>query len=123
MNLLNSIIFEGTLTSDTTLITTPNGASVCNFILAATRYYNKTNDKRGEEITYIKCETWGKVAESCNDYLIKGRGVRVVGRIKQYRWDDEDRGHQSCIIIVAEHVEFKPMHKKVIPEVEDAKNC
>jgi len=123
MNLLNSIIFEGNLTENPTLKRTPNGASVCNFTLASSRYYKKTDGEKGEDVTYIKCETWGKTAESCNVYLIKGRGVRVVGRIKQNRWKDSDGDSHSRIIITAEHVEFKPMHKHdIIPEVVDAKD-
>ena len=42
----------------------------------------------------------------------KGRGVRVVGRLKQDRWTGTDGKPRSKIAIVAEHVEFRPEFKK-----------
>ncbi|RKX84665.1 MAG: single-stranded DNA-binding protein, partial [Spirochaetes bacterium] len=42
----------------------------------------------------------------------KGRGVRVVGRIKQDRWKDQDDKSREKFKIVAEHVEFKPLFTK-----------
>lgn len=39
---------------------------------------------------------------------VKGRGVRVVGRLRQERWEDKEGGKREKIIVVAEHVEFKP---------------
>jgi single-strand DNA-binding protein len=42
----------------------------------------------------------------------KGRGVRVVGRLKQDRWTGDDGKQRSRITIVAEHVEFRPEFKK-----------
>jgi len=34
--------------------------------------------------------------------------VRVVGRLKQDRWEDPEGKTRSKVHIVAEHVEFKP---------------
>ena len=50
----------------------------------------------------------GKLATVCAEHLTKGRGIRVVGRIKQERWEDPDGDARSKVVIVAEHVEFKP---------------
>jgi single-strand DNA-binding protein len=47
----------------------------------------------------------------CGEYLKKGRGVRVVGRLKQDRWTDPDGKPHSRVEIIAEHVEFKPQKK------------
>ena len=38
----------------------------------------------------------------------KGRGVRVVGRLKQDRWVGKDGKNYSKVKVVAEHIEFKP---------------
>jgi single-strand DNA-binding protein len=56
-------------------------------------------------------ETWAKLAESCAALGHKGRGVRVVGRLKQDRWEDAAGKARSRIYIVAEHVEFRPERK------------
>jgi len=49
---------------------------------------------------------WTRLAEVCAEYLKKGRGVRVVGRLKQDKWTDADGKPHSRVHIVAEHVEF-----------------
>jgi len=50
---------------------------------------------------------YGRIADICAVQLHKGRGVRVVGRLQEYRWQDV-----SKIYIIAEHVEFKPVFDK-----------
>ena len=107
MNNLNSVLVEGNLTKDPQLAKTPAGTMVCNFSIASNRYYKQDKEQR-HEVSYFGVEAWAKVAERCNEYLNKGRGVRVVGRLKQDRWNDEDGQRHDRIKIVAEHVEFKP---------------
>ena len=65
-----------------------------------------------KEVSFYEVSTWTRLAEVCGEYLKKGRGVRVVGRLKQDRWTDADGKPHSRIFIVAEHVEFKPQFKK-----------
>jgi single-strand DNA-binding protein len=54
-------------------------------------------------------EVWSDLAETCGKNLKKGRGVRVVGRLKQDRWKDQGGKNHERVKIVAEHVEFKPV--------------
>ena len=110
MNQLNSILIEGNLTRDPNLNETKSGTSVCNFSLASNRYYKK-NGEGQNEVSFFDVETWSKLAENCGEYLKKGRGVRVVGRLKQDRWVDTEGKTRSKVKIVAEHVEFKPDFK------------
>jgi single-strand DNA-binding protein len=64
------------------------------------------------EVGFFDVETWAKLAELCYNLGHKGRGVRVVGRLKQSRWNDTEGNSRSKVIIVAEHVEFRPEFKK-----------
>jgi single-strand DNA-binding protein len=93
------------------LKTTPNGHPVCSFAVASNRFY-KQNEDTEKEVSFFDIETWSKLAQTCGDVLKKGRGVRVVGRLKQDRWTDNGGKNQSRIKIVAEHVEFKPVFRK-----------
>jgi single-strand DNA-binding protein len=63
-------------------------------------------------VSYFDVTTWSRLAEVCGEYLKKGRGVRVVGRLKQDRWTSPEGQGRSKVSIVAEHVEFKPQMKK-----------
>ena len=107
INSLNSILLEGNLTKDPVLKKTPKGTPVCSLSVASNRYY-KQDDDSVDEVSFFDVETWSRLAETCSQYLKKGRGVRVVGRLKQDRWEDGEGKLRSRIKIVAEHVEFRP---------------
>lgn len=113
MNNLNSILLEGNLTRDPELSYTPKGTAVCKFSIAVNRSFKK-DDGYEKEVSYFDVSTWTRLAEVCGEYLKKGRGVRVVGRLKQERWIGPDSKPQSRIEIVAEHVEFKPESKTAL---------
>ena len=111
MNNLNSILIEGNLVRDPLSRTTAKGTALCTFTLASNRFY-KQDDQYEKEVGYFDIESWGKLAENCYNLGRKGRGVRVVGRIKQDRWTGADGRPHSKVSIVAEHVEFRPESKK-----------
>jgi single-strand DNA-binding protein len=120
MNNLNSILIEGNLVRDPLLRSTQKGTQVCTMSLASNRYY-KQDSGFEREVSYFDVETWAKLAEVCYAKGKKGRGVRVVGRLRQARWSDPDGKSRSKISIVAEHVEFRPEFKKdAKPPAEDA---
>ncbi|GHV76784.1 hypothetical protein AGMMS49942_16050 [Spirochaetia bacterium] len=107
MNNLNSIIIEGNLVKDPLLRSTPKGTPVCTFSIASNRFY-KQDTTVMEEVSFFDVDTWAKLAESCFHLGHKGRGVKVVGRVKQDRWTDPEGKPHSKVLIVAEHVEFRP---------------
>ena len=111
MNNLNSILIEGNLVRDPLLRSTPKGTQVCTMSLASNRYY-KQDSGFEKEVSFFDVETWAKLAEACYSKGKKGRGVRVVGRLKQNRWSDPEGKSHSRVTIVAEHVEFRPEFKK-----------
>lgn len=117
MNSLNSILLEGNLVKDPVERRTPQDTLICNFTIAVNRTYKKEDDFV-KEVSYFDVEAWSTLAESCLKHLCKGRGVRVVGRLKQDRWVDDEEKNRTKIKIVSEHVEFKPIVNVVKDEVE-----
>lgn len=111
MNSLNSIMIEGNLTRDPELRETPKGTPVCSFAVASNRFY-RYEDELQKEVSFFDVEAWARNAERCGSELTKGRGVRVIGRLKQDRWTDGEGKNHSRVKIVAEHVEFKPQFNK-----------
>jgi single-strand DNA-binding protein len=63
----------------------------------------------GKEVSFFDVDAWGALAETVAEKGAKGQGVRIVGRLKQERWIDVNGKNCSKVVIVAEHVEFKPM--------------
>jgi len=111
MNNLNSILIEGNMVRDPRYSTTSRGTPLCTFSLASNRFFRQDNGYE-REVSFFDVETWAKLADTCNNMGKKGRGVRVVGRLKQDRWTGTDGKPRSRISIVAEHVEFRPEFKK-----------
>jgi len=114
MNNLNSILIEGNLVKDPILRSTAKGTQVCSMRLASNRFYKQDNQSPNfeKEVSFFDVEIWAKLAEICYTKGRKGRGVRVVGRLKEDRWNGAEGKQHSRILIVAEHVEFRPEFKK-----------
>ena len=119
MNNLNSVLLEGNLCRDPELRYTPKGTAVCTLVVASNRSY-KVDGERHEEVSFVEATTWGKLATVCAEHLAKGRGVRVVGRLKQERWEDGDGNARAKLGIVAEHVEFQPQRRAAGSDQESA---
>lgn len=102
----NKVILMGNLTRDPDLRYTPSGAPVCNFDLAVNRSYTTQSGEKRDEVCYITIVVWGKQAESCGEYLRKGRPVLVEGHLQQRSWETPDGQKRSKYEVVAERVVF-----------------
>lgn len=120
MNQLNSIILEGNVVRQAELSEPAKGFKVCKFPLAVNRFTKNSSGESFEEVSFFDVEAYGKMAEVCEKQSSKGRGVRVVGRLKQNRWKDNDGKNVSKVFIVAEHIEYKPkLTRPADSEAED----
>ena len=100
-------IITGNLTHDPELRTTPNGSTVCSFSVAVNRVYRDTNGEQKEDVSFIDCSAWGKLAEMIAQYAKKGTGVLVSGRLDQRSWEDKNGGgKRSRVEIVVEDFNF-----------------
>lgn len=108
MNQLNSIILEGNVVRKGDFLEPAKGFKVFKFPMAVNRFMKNSNGESIEEVSFFDVEAYGKIAESCEKNALKGRGIRVVGRLKQDRWKNEDGKNFSKIFVVAEHIEYKP---------------
>lgn len=112
MNLINSLVIEGNIVRDPLYKETAKGNSLCTFSIASNRAYKSSEGNLEKEVSFFDVETWGNLAQSCTQNGSKGRGVRVVGRLKQNRWVGNDGKNYSKVSVIAEHVEFKPIFAK-----------
>ena len=99
-------IITGNLTRDPELRTTPNGASVCSFSVAVNRVYKDSNGEQKEDVSFIDCSAWGRLAEMINQYAKKGSGVLVSGRLDQRSFEGKDGVRRSRTEIVVEDFNF-----------------
>ena len=106
MNGLNSIILEGRI------VNTSKKDDIVMAMIAVDRNYKTSGGEMVTETSFFDIKAYGKIAESLETHSEKGRGIRVVGRLKQERWTDEESGKTMAkTIIIAEHIEYKPFLK------------
>lgn len=106
MNDLNSFFCVCRLTRDPELRYTPNQKATAKFGIAINRSYRNT---AGEEIKaplFINVVTWGKVAESCANYIHKGSKVAISGELKSNTWEDDAGNKRVNFEINAQIVQF-----------------
>lgn len=109
----NKVILIGNLTKDPEIRYTPSGTAVANFGLAVNRRY-KQGDEVKEEVCFIDIVVFGKQAENSGQYLSKGQGVIVDGRLQQRRWETDDGQKRSKHEVVAESIRFLPKRQGVV---------
>ena len=115
MNNLNTVLMEGTLIRDPERSNQAEGSSTCKLALANNRYYFKAGDWV-QDASFFTIYVFGPVAEACLKVLKKGRGIRIVGRLKQLRYTIAGISREK-VAILAEHIEFQPVKKTEDKEI------
>jgi len=76
-----TIIVVGRLGRDPEMRYTPSGQAVTSFSIATDRSYTDQNGQNVKETAWFRVSVFGKQAETCNQYLSKGKMVLVEGRL------------------------------------------
>jgi single-strand DNA-binding protein len=107
------IIIVGNLGRDPEMRYTPSGQAVTNFSVATNRRYTGSNGERVDETVWFRVSAWGRLGETCNQYLSKGRKVLVEGRLNADPetggpriWTDQNGNARSSFEISAITVQF-----------------
>jgi single-strand DNA-binding protein len=91
----------GNLGKDPDMRYTPSGRPVTKFSLATNRSWTTQDGQRHEETQWFNIVAWGRLGETCNQYLAKGSRVYIEGRLQTRRWEDSNGNRQSMTEIVA----------------------
>jgi len=104
----NKVFLMGNLTRDPELRFTTSGAPVTNLRIAINRVYTDGTGERKEEVCFLTVVVWGKQAESCAEYLAKGRPVFVEGRLRTrtIQSQNETEKNRTMLEIIADRVQF-----------------
>ena len=103
----NRIIIMGNLTRDPEHKQLPSGQAVTRLGIASNRQYkNKQTGSMVQEVCFIDVDVYGPQADSCRQYLQKGRPVLVEGRLKFDSWQTSDGQTRSKHSIIADRVVF-----------------
>jgi len=102
--MLNRVILIGRLTRDPELRYTPAGVAVTQFTLAVDRPFTTGQGER--EADFIPIVTWRQLAETCANYLRKGRLTAVEGRIQVRNYENNEGKRVYVTEVIADNVRF-----------------
>ena len=105
---INKALIYGNLTRDPEAKALPNGTAVTSFSVATNRVYKDKNGAKQESTDFHNIVSFGRQAEVVAQYLRKGSGVYVEGRIQTRSWDDKDGTKKYRTEIVADTIQFGP---------------
>lgn len=103
---LNKVMIIGNLGTDPEMRFTPSGNPVTSFRIATTRTYITPEGERKQETEWFTVVTWSKLAETCNQFLAKGRRAYIEGRLRSHSWEGQDGQRRFRNEIIANRVIF-----------------
>lgn len=96
---MNKLMIIGNLTRDPETRTTQAGKTVCSFTVAVNR-------RSKDETDYFRVAAWGKLGETCQQYLAKGRKVAVTGNVSVSTYTSQNGENRDTLEVFADEVEF-----------------
>ena len=106
MSSFNKVMIMGNVTRDIEVRYTPKGTAVTDIGVACNRRV-KQGEEWVDETTFVDVTLWGRTAELAGQYLAKGRGVFIEGRLQLDTWQDSQSGKQrSRLKVVGENMQF-----------------
>jgi single-strand DNA-binding protein len=103
---LNRVLLIGNLGKDPEVRFTPGGKAVARFPVATSEVWSDQEGQRQERTEWHNIVVWGKQAETCGQYLSKGRQVFLEGSIRSRQYDDKDGNKRYITEVIAQRVQF-----------------
>lgn len=102
----NKVLLMGNLTRNPELRYTPSGKAVCDLTLAVNENFKNKAGETVEQTVFVDVVVWGKQAESSSEYLKKGSGVFIDGRLQLDKWVTQEGEKRSKLRVRAVAVQF-----------------
>jgi single-strand DNA-binding protein len=104
--MVNKAILIGRLGKDPEVRYTPDGTMVTNFNLATDEQWKDKNGEKVQKTEWHRIVAFGKLAEICGNYLVKGKLIFVEGRIQTRSWEDKEGVKRYTTEIVANNMQM-----------------
>jgi len=100
--MVNRVTLIGRLGNDPEVRYTPDGAMITSFNLATDESYKKkATGEKVEKTEWHKVSVFGKLAEICGKYLVKGKLVYIEGKLSTNKWTDKEGNTRYTTQIIA----------------------
>lgn len=117
---INKVFLFGNLTKSPEVKAMPSGHSVCNFGLATNRTYNNKQGEKVQDTEFHSVVAFGKLADIIGQYMRKGSGLYVEGRLQTRSWKDKDGNNRQKTEVIAESVQFGPKRQGGLQQNEES---
>lgn len=122
---MNQVVLIGRLTTDPILRFIPgSGQAVANFNMAIDKGLSR--DKKEEfksqgkqTADFPRIVVWGKQAENCSQYLVKGRMVAIQGSLQTSSYKAENGETKYQTEVLANRVQFLEWEEKAEKKSDD----
>lgn len=105
---INKVTLYGNITRDPELKSLPSGSHVNSFSIATNRVIKDQSGAKKDVTEYHNIVAFGKQAEVIHQYMKKGSGILVEGRLQTRSWDGQDGKKQYRTEVVLENFQFGP---------------
>ena len=112
MGNVNKIILLGNLGHDPELRYTAKGNPVVTLSIATNRDFKNQDGEKKTETHWHRATVWGKRAETCAKYLVKGSRIFLEGELHMKSWTDKDGIARKSTEILVDDVRFLGGSKK-----------
>ena len=119
---VNKATLIGNLGRDPILRYTASGIPVCNFSVATNEDFKDAKGKLQRQTEWHQIVTWNRQAETCAQYLTKGRQVYVEDKIKSRTYTDKSEIEHTVSEIHAFRVQFLGANPSPQPEQAGVSN-
>ena len=120
---LNRAMLIGNLGGDPELRSLPSGQAVVGFSVATDEVYTDKQGQKQGRVEWHNVVAFGKLAETCNEYLKKGRQIYVEGRLRTREFETKNNGgKRHRTEIVATRVQFlgvPPVERTEVAAIEE----
>lgn len=104
MQCINSIIIEGVVVGEPHYL---EATHRLEFAIDSTPCHKNESGEYVTEHYQFDVVSFGEYGKALLKPLKSCTGVRIVGRLKQDKWEDSDGVSHSKVYIVSEHTEFR----------------
>jgi len=103
----NKVILAGNVTRDPEMRYTPKGTPIAKFGLAINRHWTAESGEKKEDVVFVDCSTFGKLAETLSQYVSKGHPLLIEGRLDLEEWEDkETKQKRQKLSVIVEGFQF-----------------
>ena len=104
--MLNKCQIIGNLGADPDMRYVASGDAVTTFSVAVNERWKNRDGEQQERTEWFRVVVWRGLAETCAQYLQKGRQVYVEGRLQTRSWEDKSGSKQYRTEVIADRVQF-----------------